>query len=375
MKSVSSLNRAALSVAPGKAATKRAHKESVKPRDADHILSSIVDYFPKWDLDSNGSLSWSEMRKCVANPEIRGEEAVTLASLRGLLEHDSDFRGKSKPAPVSVDQIYDKSFEYDTEAENDEDVKPVLEALYEKFAQKVGVGSEELFPDQMPNSEFIKQGTAPSCGFLSVTYAQTLKDPNSVHEAISPRPDGMIDVHFPGIKHTISVNSLTPTERLLASSAGDNGTWLPTLEKAWGKHLAKGREEAAFEMTTYPENAIEAWTSHEASTSDIPAKGRLAESLKPVEQSLAAGGTVVAWTKNSGVKDGDFVTGHAYTVTGIDNEAHTISLRNPWGHLEPLNAQGKPKDGKDDGKFSISFEEFRKNFKSLAQEEAGEQAV
>lgn len=375
MKNVSSLNRAALFSVPGKAASKRAHKESVKPRDADDILSSIVDYFPKWDLDSNGSLSWSEMRKCVANPEIRGEEAVTLASLRGLLEHDSEFRGKSKPSPVTVDKIYDKSFEYDTDAEKDEDVKPVLEALYEKFAQKVGVGSEELFPDKMPNSEFIKQGTAPSCGFLSVTYAQTLKDPNSVHDAISQRPDGMIDVHFPGIKRTISMNPLTPTERLLASSAGDNGTWLPTLEKAWGKHLAKGNEGAALEMTTYPENAIEAWTSHEAGTWDITPKGEFADTLKPVEMSLAAGGTVVAWTKNSGVKDGDFVTGHAYTVTAVDNKAQSISLRNPWGHLEPLNAKGKPKDGKDDGKFSISFEEFRQNFKSVAQEEAGKQAV
>ncbi len=165
---------------------------------------------------------------------------------------------------------------------------------------------------------------------------------------------------------------LTPTERLIAASSGKSGTWAPTLEKAWGIHLAKGRPEAAFEMTTYPEDAIKAWTNRPAVTADIPAKSsgtELSQFLDKARQTLGEGGTVVAWTKHDGVSEKDFVPGHAYTVTGIDSESKRISLRNPWGRMEPTDQKGSPKDGRDDGKFTITFKEFQANFKSLAQSE------
>lgn len=366
---ISSSLKAALCVAPG-----RAEKagQTVKPLDGDAVLERVGDYFEKWDADDSGTISWTEIRKCVADPSIEGEEAVTLASLRGLLEHDADFRGKKIPAPVSLDRIYDISFEYDTEEVEQEFGRPVLEALYEKFASKTAPQKAELFTSELPEADDIRQGVSPSCGFLSVTYAQVTKDPQSVRDAVQQISKDKIRVRFPGFTKAIEMRPLTPTERLISASSGEGGSWLPTLEKAWGIHLAKGRPEAAFEMTTYPEEAIKAWTNHPAVTADLPAKSSdsaFAEFLGQAEQTLRSGGMAVAWTKQKGISEKDFVVGHAYTVTGVDRESGLVSLRNPWGRMEPTSRKGKAKDGRDDGKFTLTFKEFQANFKSLAQSE------
>lgn len=360
--------KSSLSVAPGRSA--RAAQPSVKPLDGDQVLSKIGDYFDKWDLDGKGTLSWSEIRDCVASPSIEGEEAVTLATLRSLLEHDAEFRGKSRPSAVSLDRIYDISFEYDTDDTDEEFGRPVIEAMYQKFASKTVPLKTELFSDGLPNADSIRQGVSPSCGFLSATYAQVSSNPQSIVTAIQPGKDGAILVKFPGFVKTIEVSPLTPTERLLSASSGENGAWLGTLEKAWGVHLSKGRPEAAFEMTTYPEEAIRAWTNRPAHTVDFSPKTTskaFSKLVADADQALQEGGAVVAWTKHEGFSEKDFVSGHAYTVTGIDRESGTVSLRNPWGRLEPVDKNGDAKDGVDDGKFSLSLKEFRDNFKSLAQ--------
>ena len=53
---------------------------------------------------------------------------------------------------------------------------------------------------------------------------------------------------------------------------------------------------------------------------------------------------------------------HAYSVLGYDPETHTIQLRNPWGQGEPADEEGNPRDGVNDGVFTMTLEEFEKNF-------------
>jgi len=60
---------------------------------------------------------------------------------------------------------------------------------------------------------------------------------------------------------------------------------------------------------------------------------------------------------------------HAYTVESVRIDEATgqryVTLRNPWGKSE-LGADGKPRDGVDDGVFEMPLEEFMKTYQAVA---------
>lgn len=340
-------------------------------------LDQIDRYFHRWDLNQNGQIAWSEVRANVASDQVKGEEAVALASLYALAQYDVNYRGLKRTPPISYDRLFDLYYEYDTDevAANGE-YRLVADRFVEKYGQKLAAASESLMPQGTPVAEQASQGTAPSCGFLATTFSEVFKSPKVVEEMIKGSEEDGFRVRFPGLKKTIRVEAPTDTERALFSSAGENGTWITVLEKAWGKHLAGRIPLAAFEQDTNPADAITAWTGHPAETIELPemkglpSDGLMPEYLRETSQSLGKEGTVVAWTKFKGVDNDDFVSGHAYSLTKIDEYGGQVFLRNPWGKKEPIGPDGKPLDGKDDGQFSLSFQEFQDNFQKLAREVA-----
>jgi hypothetical protein len=271
---------------------------------------------------------------------------------------------------VSYNNLYDLYYEYDDE----EMERPIADSYFLKYEEKLSHASQELFPQGLPNAHNLKQGAAPSCGFLATTFAQVKNDPHSVKEAIRANQDGKLEVSFPGVSKTIDVAPVTDAERALFSTAEDNGTWLTTLEKAWGIHIKSSNPLAAFEQTTYPEDAIEAWTNGEAVTTRVPKnpkgyrEGELPDFLRTAHRELGAGHHVVAWTRHKEVDGRHFVPGHAYTVTAIDAKEGVITLRNPWGRLEPVDEDEKPLDGRDDGMFDYPLAEFHHKFAKIARQ-------
>src|SRR5438477_12844980 len=65
-------------------------------------------------------------------------------------------------------------------------------------------------------------------------------------------------------------------------------------------------------------------------------------------------------TGSSEGKEG-IVSYHDYTILGTEEKdgQQFVILRNPWGNFEPGN------DGKDDGVFKLSYEDFKKYFFSV----------
>ncbi|MBX9667373.1 MAG: hypothetical protein K2X93_07125 [Candidatus Obscuribacterales bacterium] len=59
---------------------------------------------------------------------------------------------------------------------------------------------------------------------------------------------------------------------------------------------------------------------------------------------------------------------HAYTITGFDAKSGMVELKNPYSvptgdfSLEPKSADGKAKDGDNDGRFKLPLSEFKKEF-------------
>ncbi len=335
------------------------------------VLEELKKNFDRWDRDGNGQLSWSEVRHGVADPNIKGEEAVALATLYTLLEQDSVSRGLERKSPVPLDRLWDLYHDY-----TDEEDRPIADSLYVKYSAKLGHAASELFPQGLPNAHRAKQGTGPSCGFLAPTFAQALNDPNRVKNAISELEDGSFQVQFPGLSKPITVSPLTDTEKALFATAEDNGAWIGVLEKAWGTHQSQRNPLAAFEMSTYPEEAISAWTAGPATTTQIPKnpkgyrKGELPAFLRTTQRELAANGIAVAWTRFEGLTEENLVPGHAYTLMGVNQQTGTVTLRNPWGRLEPADSEGKPLDGTDDGLFEYPLEKFTVNFGQIARQKS-----
>ena len=332
------------------------------------VLEKLNSYFDSWDANGNGQVAWSEVRERVANPECKEDEAVALATFYGLVEHDASYRGLERKPPVSFNRLQD--LYYDNAGD---DNKPVADSLYQKYQAKLADSRDEIFPHILPNGFMAKQGTAPSCGFLAATFSQLIKNPGVVADAIKERSDGQVEVQFPGLKKPVVINPVTDTEQALFASAGADGNWLTTLEKAWGTHQAGGDQLKAFEKTTYPEDAIVAWTNGKATTSRIPKnpepteRGKLPDYLSTASREIAANHVVVAWTRFDNLTVEGLVPGHAYTLNGIDHEDGTVALRNPWGRLEPGDENG-PFDGRDDGVFEFPLKEFHKNFGQIARQ-------
>ena len=363
------------SLRPWSEPTPKAEAE-LEPAEPKTGLNRIEDHFNRWDQDHNGQISWSEMRRNVASTEVKGDEAVALASLYTLAQYDVNYRGLQRTPPISYNRLFDMYYEYDSDDVNEfEEYVPLADRYLEKYEEKLRTAPTGLFPSGIASPEAATQGTAPSCGFLATTFSELQKDPSLATRMISETENGRLSVRFPGMEQGIEVAPVTDTEKALFSTAGDNGTWITVLEKAWGSHLAGRNPLAAFEKDTDPAEAIKAWTGHDAITTEIPKEAEPQPGQPPIylaeaAHSLEKEGTVVAWTRFKDVETDDFVSGHAYSLTSIDLDSGQLTLRNPWGKMEPVDEKGKALDGKDDGIFQISFPKFQQNFQKIARETA-----
>lgn len=331
------------------------------------VMLRIEKNFEQWDRDGNGRIAWSEIRDCVADPSIEGKDAAALCTLYKYVEADASKRGLTRKASVTSSTLSQMRDSYL------EGALPELDTNYRYALYRLENSTDEVFPDGLPNAFHVAQGAAPSCSFLSVTFAQAQSDPNVISDAVQAKPDGTYDVTFPGLGKTHNVTAPTDTETTLFASSSKNGTWLNLLEKAFGQQVApKG---AHFESRYNPATVIEAWTGDKAKITRIPKtlknyrKGQMPAFLRTSSKQLASNNIVVTWTKfDSQMRSEGYVPGHAYAVMGIDQDDGLVELANPWGYFEPTGDNGRAKDGRDDGRFKMTIPEFVDRFGYMARQ-------
>ncbi|MEZ4320776.1 MAG: hypothetical protein R3F61_25060 [Myxococcota bacterium] len=81
----------------------------------------------------------------------------------------------------------------------------------------------------------------------------------------------------------------------------------------------------------------------------------------PFRTALAVSASTLRSDNREGLPDG-----HAYTVLGFDPATDTVELRNPHARNEHEGPDGQPLDGKEDGRFTPSMEEFDRLFSNVA---------
>jgi hypothetical protein len=237
-------------------------------------------------------------------------------------------------------------------------------------------------PEISIRPEAIGQGAVGDCYFLSALASLAKVDPGAIARMIKTNPDGTYTVTFPGASdEPITVAAPTPEELSTYARNRGFGTWPAVMEKAYGVYCSRS------------------WLRRDVLqpiSSSTPQKNTDGSYFHDGIKILTGGGVSTDWTSftsystmvsrlTKAFEDHKIVTvdtskfanaeklptNHEYSVLGFtpnldDPKKSLVTIRNPWGQKEPVDAQGQPKDGVDDGIFDMTLEEMSNVFHSIA---------
>lgn len=227
----------------------------------------------------------------------------------------------------------------------------------------------------------VYQGAVADCYFVAALSAVASKNPNLIREGIVDNGDGTYKVRFFQKKDYWSreyssvwitvdgdlpaMNGTLKYARGQSTRTGGRELWPGIYEKAYAEwkggynEMGEGGSSAA---------ALEALTGSQTtykSTEYTPAD----HMWDKIRKATASGEAVSAGTHG---KDRDDIyqgtrlyAWHAYTVLGAREKGRGkdrkryVKLRNPWGRVEP------GQDGKDDGVFELTLEDFMKFYSGV----------
>ena len=230
----------------------------------------------------------------------------------------------------------------------------------------------ELFVDATPDLDTCHQGPLGDCYFVVAVGAYVHRNPEDLKQRITRLPDGQLHVAF-GDGRASTFAPLTDAELALSGTTGDEGLWLPVMEKALGslRHdtdpdrfttetatdaIAKGGSSATIlrlltghqtKRIVLRKRAPKAPTGPDGKPvlQPAPALAQDAESLATlvrteVGAALAAKRLVTCGTGTYAQPPG-ISPRHAYAVLAHDATADTLTLWNPHGNtFVPKGAPG-----------------------------------
>ncbi len=229
------------------------------------------------------------------------------------------------------------------------------------------------------------QGAIADCYFVSALSAVAAESPELIEQGIIENGDGTYKVRFFQKKnyweHNYQENWVTIDGDLSTQNDADESRyakgqktrkggrelWPSLYEKAWAtvkggydkmgeggstagalEALSGNRVSYASTETT-PEDVM--WAKLKKASDNDQAMAAGTHGKNEETDKLYAGTSLYAW--------------HAYTVLGVREKGRgkkkqrMVKIRNPWGRVEPGS------DGKDDGIFELTLEDFMKFYSSV----------
>lgn len=352
-------------------------------------------------------LSSEALDHLVLNPPSAVESAQAIAVLKAYFKDIIGLRGKEL---LSVDELclddmeaIDSLLEEFQSERNSNETYPELNAYRDKkhpqyrrlFARRIFKMMAEV--DELSNkqlnlyadnkdplssikSDAIMQGRVGNCVFLASLASIVEFHPQIILKMIEDNNDDTYTVIFIGEKnHPVTVKKPNSIELAIFTRITEYGFWPAVIEKAWGQKMAEVSmtpNSVAQTNTACPQYWIEVyrmltgqegWVAWFDEMQSKSVKTALTESFKDKR-------SVTAWSRD-GANDftlhKNIVTNHAYSVLDWNQNTSTITLRNPWGGVhggEPMDSSGSALDGKLDGVFTLSFDEFLDMFDAIHYE-------
>lgn len=339
---------------------------------------AMLNVFSRVDSDHDGYLSRTELNSALHSSSYTGQDAAAVAAMNkyvGDIEEYSDDEFGDENDGITQADLRAFVQQNDQTATN-------ISNLVQYGSNTIARTNRTPFPNGVNSvrPDNIRQGLIGDCYFLAAvaSEARTPAGRQRLHDMIHDNGNGTYNVTFPG-RDAVTVDAPTDAELATYSSAGPDGTWLAILEKGY----AQSQNNGAIFPSTNPYDeigdgdslaaGIEAITGHSVDTDDTAftsvdtLRSKLSDAISH-GRTVTAGINEYPWS--SGSEDNGLPQGHAYTVLGYDPATDRVTLRNPWGHGEPVNASGQAADGNDDGSFSMTLAEFDEYFSDICYEQA-----
>lgn len=371
----------------------------------------IAREFAAWDTDHNGELSASEIDVLSVNPKIKGDEAAAVASLKLIVRSNNYLLPKLTKdylATPSERRQRGKDSQQDQDAadrelsdgkggsggggggggrgERAKKQNPDFQSRYSMSLRTINQTPRKLFIDDTPDIDRCHQGPLGDCFFVCMAGAMVERDSQSMKDTIKAAPQGGYEVTF-GTGQTVYVSELTDAEIAMTSRTGNDGLWLPVLEKAFGmmrndtKPEERRTEQAtdAIALGGSISTAIRALTGHEPNTVVMRSRAeklqgkKLEEFCEGVSEKLVKAfeekRLVGASTADDKLPPGVNAR-HAYAVLSYDAKSKMVRLWNPHGNSfrprgTPSMETGYAIRG---GKFEMPLADAARVFRSLSIE-------
>ncbi|MBT9583281.1 hypothetical protein IV102_08020 [bacterium] len=286
--------------------------------------------FRQWS-GGRDRLPGQDLDRLAQDPQVRGQDAAILSVLKDL----PAALGQQDLTCQSLDQVPDR-----------------LEFRYCDSLERVNT-PRSLFPQGDPDARCVRQGDQPDCVLTSTCISLATQRPESIIAMFEEGDKGLV-LRLPGERGRC-VSLPTDRELLSHSCAYQNGAWMTVLAKELGP---VGR--------MVPAQAIKKVTGHKVDQDMMFMTSERATRQK-LERAMEKRAVVIAGRNGMDDQVAGLTKNHSYAVIGYDPAFARVRLQDPEGN-EPLDAQGKPKDGDLDGRFSLPISEFRSLFSSVHYE-------
>jgi hypothetical protein len=343
--------------------------------------------FQAWDANGDGKLMPDEVDRLSVDAAWKGDDAAAIATIKLAMRSKKDAIASLSLA--DLEETSQRPLDQDQElalpaVEDAAAKKPdTLQSRYVRAARSIKSAKRDLFLDPTPDLDKLHQGRIGDCFFVSVVGAMVERNPQSVKTMIvSEGGEKGFKVSF-GNGKTVTVPPLTDVEYALTSTTGDEGVWLPVLEKAYGAVRAERLPESK-----RPQSTTDAIARGGSSATSIQyLTGHKTESVKLAKGKATAPDTLLATLRTkltaaaqehrlmaAGTDAEPGTPGingnHAYAILGFDDASGMVHLWNPHGNTfkpkgEPGKMNGYPTKG---GRFDVPLAEFATIFRGVAIE-------
>jgi hypothetical protein len=307
-------------------------------------------------------------------PAAKKEELVDLAAVRRPMGEEIPTATGTAGGEVGISAADFPSTEGTGGTDGAKDPKINVDgaagATYQRvngtpFIQGAGDGADVHWND-------IDQGGLGDCYFMSAMGSVAQQDPDVIRNAIRDNGDGTYTVRFYerqgngplGIGGLFGSYSYNPVEirvtpdfpmrdgqPVFAGMPDSNGAqrelWPALMEKAYAQYsgsygaIEGGNPARAMELLTG--RPSEEYSASSMTIDQLANLHRDGHAL--TASSLRSGDGKTAYA------DGTLVSRHAYMITGVDRDAGTVTLRNPWGPDQP--------------NITMSIADFNRNFRAV----------
>lgn len=328
--------------------------------------------FPVIDTDHDGFVSGSEIDDSITHRAIRGENAAAVAVLKRLqaeLEELSDDEWGDENDGVTLADLT----AYERTGSVPRSLRERTEAWYAAYRGRITGASHALMPNGTPSVDAIQQGGLGDCFFLAAIGSLVQRDPGAVARMVTDNGDGTYTVTFPG-QSPVTVSAPTDAELALYARSGADGMWLTLLEKAYGRiqddDASVPNEGADALIGGSLGSGVAFVTGHGTNTDMLSATDSPITAAR-LTAAFDEGRIVTAGIRKGIMADdtGGLPMGHAYSVVAWNPGSQRLTLRNPWGHQELTDTSGNARDGRDDGTFELTLDEFYEHFTLICYEE------